>query len=146
MTKDENLYRLFPAAAACETHFAAPLSESELLCVSSWSLPPRDTYRPWHHIWNSAYAHAQANAPQLFFNSSQQLTPALHLGLADWAFSVTLDQVRSLFSASQTTELFYFLLFWIKLYGDCRGLFDSALRCSRSQPECFQHVLKCPVS
>lgn len=89
----------------------------------------------------------KTHTPQLLLNSSQHLTPVLHLVLPDMAFSVTLDQVGSLLPAncSQTAELFYFLLLRIKLYGDCQGLFDSALRCSGSQHECFQHVLKCPI-
>lgn len=142
--KSEDLCRLYSEPAACEAHFAALPSDSEPLCVSSCSLPPRDTYRPWHPFWKSTRTHTHS---QLLLISSHHLTPLLHLGLPDMAFSVTLDQVGSLLSTncSQTTELFYFLLLRIKLYEDCQHLFDSALRRSGTQHEWFQHVLKCPI-
>ena len=86
-----------------------------------------DTYQAWHHIWKRACMHT------LNSYSSQHLTPELHLGLPDMAFSVTLDQVGSLLPAkcSQTTEPFYFLLLRIKLYEDCQGRFDSAPQMQR---------------
>lgn len=90
----------------------------QLLCVSSWLLPPQDAYRAWHHSRTNTLI------------SSHHLTPRLHLGSPDMAFSVTPDQVGSFHSTkgSHTTERFHFLLLGIKLYEDCQRLFDSALK------------------
>lgn len=87
------------------------------------------------------------NAPELLLNSLQRLTPVLHLGLLDKAFSVTLDQVGSALPASPTTEPFYSLLLWIKLYGDCQSLFDLPLRCTGTPHEHFppSRLAKQPV-
>lgn len=134
MTWAECLCRLYPEAPACETHFSAlRRSDSAPLCFPAGrqlcgTLIDPDTVLETGQT---------CNAPELLLNSSQRLTPVLHLGLLDMAFSVTLDQVGLVLPASPTAEPFYFLLLWIKLYGDCQSLFDLPLRCTRTPHECF---------
>lgn len=132
MTRAERLCRLYPEAAACETHFSALRA----------SAPPR--FPAGRRLGgtlidpDTALETGQTcSAPELLLNSSQRLTPVLHLGLLDMAFSVTLDQVGSVLPASPTAEPFYSLLLWIKLYGDCQSVFDLTLRCTGTPHECF---------
>lgn len=104
-------------------------SQSQRSSVSSCSLPPRDTYRPWHRFCKSTHTHAL----QLLLISSHHLTPLVHLGLPDMAFSVTLDQVGSLHSLSNHRSVFPLQLS-IKLYGKCQCFFDSV-------PWCFEWII-----
>lgn len=132
MGRAERLCRLYPEAAACETHFSA-LRVSAPPCFPAGRRLGGTLIAPDTGLETGQ----TGNAPELLLNSSQRLTPVLHLGLLDKAFSVTLDQVGSLLPASLTAEPFYSLLLWIKLYGDCQSLFDLPLRCTGTTHECF---------
>lgn len=125
----ECLCRLYPGAAACETHFsvsAPPCSPAgrrlgRTLIDPDTALDPGQT----------------CNAPELLLDSSQRLTPVLHLGLPDMAFSVTLwpGWVGPAYLSDR--RAFYSLLLWIKFYGDCQSLFDLPLWCTGTPHERF---------
>lgn len=139
----ECLCRLYPDAAACETHFSV-LRVSAPLCFPAGRRLGGTLIDPDTTLETGQ----TCNAPEFLLNSSQLLTPVLHLGLLDMAFSVTLDQVGSILPASPTAEPFYSLLLWIKLYGNCQSLFDLPLRCTGTPHECFppSRLAKWPFS
>lgn len=139
----ECLCRLYPDAAACEIHFSV-LRVSAPLCFPAGRRLGGTLIDPDTTLETGQ----TCNAPEFLLNSSQLLTPVLHLGLLDMAFSVTLDQVGSILPASPTAEPFYSLLLWIKLYGNCQSLFDLPLRCTGTPHECFppSRLAKWPFS